>query len=543
MGESVEQRQYSRSQNQLKRFEKELETAPRGVELPPLEREENTKKLGNCVKVDTINITGLTKYSSDNFKALKAIEQGQCLYIEDINNLLRDMTNVYIKDGYVTSRAILPEQDLSNGSLNIQVIEGRVEGLQALNGAYTVRELAYAFPIRPNKSLNLRDIEQGVDQLARLPSRDPKTDIKAGDNIGGSFIIVDDSSDLKPWRGGLTIDNSGQTSTGETIISGLVSTDNTMGLNDFWTLSANTSLDGGDDAGAWGLNGFLSIPYGYFSASVSGGFFSYESIIQGAVGEIESRGTSWFASTSLDWLVYRDATRKLSLSTGLGLTDNNNFISDVRLLASSFRLAVLSLGVDYQERLFGGLISTSVDWRRGTNLIGADSILTVDEGPQRIFNKLDYTLNFTRPFAISDQNFLYTANLQGQFSDENLFSSERVSIGSPSAVRGFRAGGISGDEGTYLRQEINWFGLCCDISSGWLEGDLDVSAFVALDVGIIKNDATDDFERGVLKSVTGGGRIRVKDTLLSLSVSHGFQNPFFVSNDGFELNASLTYNF
>ena len=358
-GESVEQRQYSRTQDRLRQFEQELERAPNGLDLQELAPKETVNRSGNCVQVHTIEIQGQSKYPADTFDALTSALQGQCLYIADINNLLRAITNRYIQDGYVTSRAILSEQDLNDGALQIRIVEGRVEQIKAVEEAFSSRELAFAFPIRPNERLNLRDIEQGIDQLSRLPSKNPTTDIEAGEGVGGSIILVENTPRGSPFRGSVSIDNSGQGSTGETILSSTLSAENILNVNDLWSLSANTDLDGGEGAGAWGVNGFLSIPYGYFSTSFSGGYFAYESIVPGFVGDIDNDGTSWFANASLDWLIYRDKTRKLSLSSGLGLTDNDNFVSDIRLLSSSFRLVTVSLGLDYQERLWGGLLSAS----------------------------------------------------------------------------------------------------------------------------------------------------------------------------------------
>jgi len=525
VGETVEERQHSRSQDQLRTFERELERAPSGIEAPGLEQLEEVEKTGNCVLVDAVEIKGLEKYSPNKFDDLIQKSEGQCLYISDINNILRVITNQYIKAGFVTSRAFLPEQDLTDGSLEIAVLEGAVEALRGVDEAFSARELAFAFPIKPNKRLNLRDIEQGIDQLSRLPSRNPTSDIEAGTIPGSSIVLIDNNATRRAIRGNISLDNSGQSSTGETIFSGSVSADNILGVSDFWNVSANTSIDAGDDSGARGINGFLSIPYGYFSTSFSGGYFAFDTIVPGVIGDIESDGTSWFANASVDWLAYRDATRKLSFTSGIGITDNDNFISGVRLLASSFRLASLNFGVDYQERILGGLFSTSASWKRGTNLLGADSIFTGDDGPQRIFNKLEYNANFSRPIRFKNE------------------TAERISIGSPSAVRGFRGGGISGDEGVYLRQELTWAGLCCEISSGWLEDDLDISAFAGFDVGRIRRDPIDGFERGVLKSVTAGTRINVKNLHFSFSASHGFSSPFFVTPDDVELNASVSVRF
>ncbi|MDV0916573.1 POTRA domain-containing protein, partial [Enterobacter asburiae] len=70
--------------------------------------------------------------------------------------------------GYITSRAFLTEQDLSGGQLNIVVLEGRLEAIR-LEGE-TPRMLKMAFPGRVGGILNLRDIEQGMEQINRLRS-------------------------------------------------------------------------------------------------------------------------------------------------------------------------------------------------------------------------------------------------------------------------------------------------------------------------------------------------------------------------------------
>uniref|UniRef100_UPI0023EE4F56 POTRA domain-containing protein n=1 Tax=Pseudomonas mosselii TaxID=78327 RepID=UPI0023EE4F56 len=80
-------------------------------------------------------------------------------------------TDHYLGRGLVTSRAYLPQQDLSSGHLQVLVVEGRLEGLRPdSSSGLSDRELAMAFPGAIDQRLNLREIEQMVDQLNRLPS-------------------------------------------------------------------------------------------------------------------------------------------------------------------------------------------------------------------------------------------------------------------------------------------------------------------------------------------------------------------------------------
>jgi hemolysin activation/secretion protein len=67
--------------------------------------------------------------------------------VPQLNELLKVITDHYIEKGLVTSRAYLPQQDLSTGHLQVLVVEGKLEGMKgAENSQLSARELAMAFP-------------------------------------------------------------------------------------------------------------------------------------------------------------------------------------------------------------------------------------------------------------------------------------------------------------------------------------------------------------------------------------------------------------
>ncbi|MDR1124883.1 MAG: hypothetical protein LBM64_02310 [Deltaproteobacteria bacterium] len=80
-----------------------------------------------CIEVSHIDLAGVTVIPASEIERLIPLYAGRCLTLADINNLLRDITNLYIDKGYVTTRAfVAPEQDLTGG-IKVMVIEGRVE--------------------------------------------------------------------------------------------------------------------------------------------------------------------------------------------------------------------------------------------------------------------------------------------------------------------------------------------------------------------------------------------------------------------------------
>ena len=89
--------------------------------------------------------------------------------IVDILTVVKTVTNVYVGEGYVTTRVFTPEQDLSKGTLRFKVIEGRTQSVNLSDNGKERAGLDTAFPFLVGERLYIRDIEQGLDQINRHP--------------------------------------------------------------------------------------------------------------------------------------------------------------------------------------------------------------------------------------------------------------------------------------------------------------------------------------------------------------------------------------
>jgi len=112
-----------------------------------------------CFKVKDINLQGATHISASTKIKLLNPFIGQCLGAKGLDALLKTITGYYLERGYVTSRAYLPEQDLTSGTLQVMVIEGRLQGFESSELA-SERELKMTFPGKTGEVLNLRELEQ-----------------------------------------------------------------------------------------------------------------------------------------------------------------------------------------------------------------------------------------------------------------------------------------------------------------------------------------------------------------------------------------------
>ncbi|MEY0490129.1 POTRA domain-containing protein [Proteus terrae] len=78
----------------------------------------------NCFLIDKVDLTGSTPLDYRNISKVISPYLQQCLTLNDMQEVAKSITNNYIEKGYVTSQAIIPEQDLSNNKLVIRIIEG-----------------------------------------------------------------------------------------------------------------------------------------------------------------------------------------------------------------------------------------------------------------------------------------------------------------------------------------------------------------------------------------------------------------------------------
>ena len=97
--------------------------------LPPKDTE--PKALGGVsVLVREIDITGSTVFSQDTLDALTKPYHNKPITTEDLEELRRAITLLYVNDGYINSGAIIPDQTISNGIVTIQIIEGQLADIE-----------------------------------------------------------------------------------------------------------------------------------------------------------------------------------------------------------------------------------------------------------------------------------------------------------------------------------------------------------------------------------------------------------------------------
>ncbi|MBR9780923.1 MAG: ShlB/FhaC/HecB family hemolysin secretion/activation protein [Rhodospirillales bacterium] len=528
---------------QEERFRPEDPLIPK--ELPPgYEKPVPPNKTGGSTKYPCFNIQRIEidGWEADLRPLISQFEM-QCINKADIDKMLELLTDHFVENGYVTTRAYVPAQDLSSGILTLTVIEGKVENIKpSTPNVLSNGQIVTAFPGLEKQRLNLRDFEQGLDQINRLPNSSATVEFEPGSKQGQSIAVIDNTID-KSWRVSAGLDNSGSEATGELQQTYSGEAYNWLGFNDLLSLSYGQDTEPASSLKASrNKTGFFSVPYGYWLLSLSANYFEYRNQIEGTVQDFKSSGTSTTWRADLARVLHRDQTSKTTLSSSFTHKKTKNYIEDVLLEVSSRRLTILGLNINHSRRLGPGLVSASVGYEAGIKALGAkQDDDRAQDSPEAQFEKYTADLTVIQNFEVLETPFTVTSGMRGQWSPDTLYGNERISIGSLGTVRGYKESSVSGDTGGFIRNEL---ALRFPISSPQLSQIAsEIQPFVGFDYGVISQDASELFEGGRISGWSAGFKVRGPYLNLALTYARPIDAPSFVNRRNSEIYFSANLAF
>lgn len=387
---------------------------------------------------------------------------GLCLGSGGVNAVIGKVQNALIAAGYVTTRVLAAPQDLRAGELQLVLVPGRIRAIRFADpapGASNARaSWRTALPARPGDILNLRDIEQALENFKRVPTAEADIEIVPGAQPGESDLLIKWRQAL-PVRLSLSADDSGSSATGKYQGGATVSLDNLLGWQELAYLSVNRDLAaGGRDHGTRNYALHYSMPAGYWLFSLNASRYRYYQAIAGANQTYVYSGTSGNLEFKVARVLYRDAARKTMASLRLYRRRSNNFIDDTEVQVQRRQMAGHELGLSHKEFIGAATLDANLLYKRGSHLFGTLAAPEEEfgDGTARptIINA-DATL--TLPFALRTAKLQYQANWRAQWNRSTLIPQDRFAIGGRYTVRGFDGeASLSAERGWLLRNDLSW---------------------------------------------------------------------------------------
>ena len=416
-----------------------------------------------CFPIRSIRLDG---DAASTFRwALKSADRsndpatGRCLGMSGINVVMKRVQNAIVARGYVTTRVLARNQDLHSGVLTLTVVPGRIRAIRFAPGS-DARATSWrdALPSRPGDLLNLRDIEQALENFKRVPTVDADIQIAPadGDALPGESDLVIVWKQSAPARIAVTLDNSGTTATGKLQGTATLSFDNLLTWNDLFYVNLGQAVFDGDGRGTRSDTLHYDVPYGNWLLGTTASDYTYHQTVAGYAANYVYSGTSHNAGVKLSRLLYRNASIKTSGYVRAWERDSNNFVDDTEVLVQRRRQGGWEAGFTYKQFLGTATLDADAAYRRGT---GAFDAL---HAPEELFKEgtsrtqlITADAQLTVPFQLGDQRFRYIGSWRAQWNQTPLVPQDRFAIGGLYSVRGFDGElQLTGDRGWLIRNDL-----------------------------------------------------------------------------------------
>lgn len=410
-----------------------------------------------CFTITTLRLAGK---SAAHFQwALKAADGvcGRCVGSQGIVLVINKIQNAILARGYVTTRVMVQEQDLSKGILTLTLQPGRVGSVCFDTGTSWRGRLWNALPVSSDSVLNLRDIEQGLENFQRLPSVTAEVSIVPGQQECTSDLLVKWKAG-RPVRLHLGLDDGGAVSTGRYLGSATLSLDAPLAQNDLFYASIGKSQFQPGPAGnrSHTLNYFFPFGYWAFSAYYSDHVYQHNIPFANRVSRYSGKSDS--LQFTLSRLVFRNRSHKTTLNLRAYRKHATNAIDGIDLPGQRRRTASWELGLNQRSYLGSTTMDASIHWRRGTGAFGALRAQEETAGTgsaRRGIVLADLTIN--QPLHQGGQSWRWYTAMRGQWSPNALTPQERMGIAGRYTVRGFDGEQVlSGGSGLLWRNELAW---------------------------------------------------------------------------------------
>lgn len=392
-----------------------------------------------------VNVSGAHAVPRDRIAAAYRSYLGKKVSQADLAAIAGAISDLYRADGFHLSRAIVPPQDIADGRVRIQVIEGAIVQAELRgDGAEQFGVRPMLGPVLAEQPSRLATLERQLFLVNGRPGvRITDTALEEIGGATGRFRLV---VYLKTWHvfSSFGLDNLGSSSVGpwQTYATGAFNSYLAPGD----TLAVNLSTIANDPREL----GFARLSY---DAPVGvDGVRLGASVLYSAVRPGDARRLDSDITTTEAFEVRASTVPFMSQSSGLTLTVAGTFsnVSEHDLYGPWYNdhIRTASLTADYrlQDR-FGGTNLATLTYRQGVDIFGAshfDDDLLSRDGASSNFSVLNVW--FTRYQTLNDAWSL-KLSAASQTASRPLFISQQFYLGGAAFGRGYGAAEISGDNG------------------------------------------------------------------------------------------------
>lgn len=468
---------------------------------PPLQQQqppESEPQLPTTpIQVQSIEVKGSTILSPEEIKSITKFE-GTSITVQELRKITSIITQIYLDRGYINSRAILPNQPIANGIVQIQVIEGtidriEVEGSRRLKPTYIRDRIALGV----GKPLNSNKLEEQLRLLRIDPLfKDVQANLRPS-GLGKSILIVR-VQEANSLEAGISFDNYSPPSVGSERYGVNLRYRNLTGLGDEIAASYNGTTTRGIDV----LDFTYRVPLNPMNGTLQVRAAPNQNVVtQSPFDTFDIAGESQLYEVSYRQPIIRSIQKEFALSLGFGYQVSQTFLGGKGFPFSEgannkgiSRTSVFKFGQDYTSRDNSGIWSLRSQFNFGVDFFDA----TINSGSTPDGRFFSWLGQVQRVENFNADNLLILSS-DIQLTPDTLLPSQQFIIGGGQSLRGYRQNARIGDNG--LRFSVEDRITLLRNSPG--ASSLQIAPFA--DLGIVWNAANNPNPIGGQKFLAGAG--------------------------------------
>ncbi|MEH2264834.1 ShlB/FhaC/HecB family hemolysin secretion/activation protein [Nostoc sp.] len=406
---------------------------------------------GESFHVKEIQVTGYSVLKDEIIKLKQPLENKDITF-EQLLQLRSQITKLYVDNGYISSGAFIPNnQDIASGVVQIQVVEGELEGisilgLKRLQTAYVRSRIARL----AGKPLNQKRLEEALQLLQLDPAiKRVNAELTAGSTPGNNILQVT-ITESPAFHAGVIFANDQSPSVGSEQGTVFIAHDNLLGFGDKFNAeyAASEGLD------IYNIN--YSIPFNALDGTIGVRYSNSGSrIIESKFSDLDIRSEAETLSFNIRQPLTHTPNNEFALGLAFDLRRSQTFIlNDIPFSFTEgpengkSKVTVIRFSQDWLQRNANSVLAARSQFSFG---IGGFDATVNDSGTDGRF--FSWVGQFQWVQRLSPR-ILMLAKVNTQLTPDSLLSLEKISIGGVDTVRGYRQNQIVADNGVVGGVEV-----------------------------------------------------------------------------------------
>jgi hemolysin activation/secretion protein len=396
---------------------------------------------------------------------------------EDLDRLCHQVTRLYVDRGYINSGATIPDRAAPDGTLTVQITEGRItdliaEGNHSLSDRYLKMKMIGGGGV----PLHFPTLQRELQVLQENPNIERiNAELKPGLTPGEALMVME-LEELPRWRYGMDFHNQRSPSVGGEQVELWFEDHSLTGFSD--ELRVRLGLFSGepeepDFAGLENLSVFYQRPlFADDTSLVVGGSTENYSILEEPFRGLAIDGESWSITTGVRHPLYRSLNDEVWVSFLLEKSEDKTFLLGRPFTVSPgsvdgvLDLTRLSLGAEWTRRT-----QSSVFAARTAVVAGVDALGATHQPSEPDSEFLLWTGGVQYSRRLSERDDVLVLQAGFQMSNDALPPPAQFRLGGRYTVRGYRENYMVRDQGIFAGVEYQiplWRGTGESNWSLWL---------------------------------------------------------------------------